>query len=366
MPIYMDRHDVSNTVTAENVAQLHHQDLKIQHKFECRGLTYWFDEKRKIAFCLVEAPNEEAIVEMHRQAHGEVPNQIIEVDIAVVESFLGRIEDPESEHREALKIIDEPAFRIIMITGFDDCAFNTGKNKPPNLAQYLKSMGNVFGNFDGRIVKQQQYNFLISFKSVSKAIRCAIEIQKHFSERCKANDCSQLSLKTGICPGIPFSGKESFFKDSVQMAKRLYCISDSKMVVSHEVKMLYSDENPDVPLDRELFLLLDPSDEKFINSLMTYMEENWQNPNLQLSDIESFLGSSKSQVYRKLKSLTGTSPNNFIKNYRLQNAFELIKNQIGNISEVAFQVGFNSPSYFAKCFHKRYGILPSDLLQVIE
>lgn len=61
MPIFMDRHDVSDEVTAENVAQLHQEDLKIQHKFNCRGLTYWFDGVRKTAFCLVEAPNKEAL-----------------------------------------------------------------------------------------------------------------------------------------------------------------------------------------------------------------------------------------------------------------------------------------------------------------
>src|SRR5680860_815048 len=89
MPLYMDRHDVSKEVTAEIVADLHQKDLKIQHKFNCKGLTYWFDEKRKTAFCLVEAPNKAALKEMHDQAHGEVPNRIIEVDNAVVESFLG-------------------------------------------------------------------------------------------------------------------------------------------------------------------------------------------------------------------------------------------------------------------------------------
>ena len=52
MPIYMDRHDVSETVTAENVALLHQADLRIQDQFGCRGLTYWFDEKRKTAFSL--------------------------------------------------------------------------------------------------------------------------------------------------------------------------------------------------------------------------------------------------------------------------------------------------------------------------
>lgn len=56
----MDRHDVSKSVTAENVAQLHKEDLKIQEQFNCRGLTYWFDDIKKIAFCLVEVPDKES------------------------------------------------------------------------------------------------------------------------------------------------------------------------------------------------------------------------------------------------------------------------------------------------------------------
>ena len=47
MPIFMDRHNVSDEVTAEHVAQLHQADLKIQHQFNCKGLTYWFDAKEK-------------------------------------------------------------------------------------------------------------------------------------------------------------------------------------------------------------------------------------------------------------------------------------------------------------------------------
>lgn len=47
MPIFMDRHDVSEAVTAEIVAQIHQEDLKIQDKYDCRGLTYWFDDARK-------------------------------------------------------------------------------------------------------------------------------------------------------------------------------------------------------------------------------------------------------------------------------------------------------------------------------
>src|SRR6476469_8859267 len=94
MPIYMDRHDVSENVTAETIAQLHKADLKVQDQFGCRGLTYWFDEKRKIAFCLIEAPDARAIHKMHDHAHGQVPHRVIEVNASIVESFLGRIVFP--------------------------------------------------------------------------------------------------------------------------------------------------------------------------------------------------------------------------------------------------------------------------------
>src|SRR5450432_3372320 len=115
MPIYMDRHDVSEVVTAEIVAQIHQEDLKIHDQFGCRGLTYWFDDKRKTAFCLIEAPDPEAIREMHNRAHGQVPHSVIEVDASIVESFLGRIEDPEKTKDTALNIINDPAFRTIMV-----------------------------------------------------------------------------------------------------------------------------------------------------------------------------------------------------------------------------------------------------------
>ena len=98
----MDRHDVSATVTAETVAQLHQQDLKIQGQFGCRGLTYWFDSARNNAFCLIEAPDMSAIQAMHDHAHGQVPNRVIEVDTAVVESFLGRI---QTRKKKAIPIL---------------------------------------------------------------------------------------------------------------------------------------------------------------------------------------------------------------------------------------------------------------------
>ena len=362
MPIYMDRHNVSETVTAEHVAQLHQQDLKVQHQFNCQALTYWFDEKRKMAFCLIEAPNKQALQEMHDQAHGEVPHQIIEVDASIVESFLGRIKDPQKAHQEGLNIIDDPAFRVIMATGFDHCAFEKARSGVVNshLPVCMKTLAGVFSRFDGRIARQNRNSFLVSFTSVSQALLCAIEIQSNFVEWSDEVNCHEINLKTGISAGVPVTGDKSFFEDVVKTAEQLFYISEAKIVVSPEVKKIYQDENLDIQLDPDLFMILNPSEEKFLNYLMNYMEEAWQNPNLQVEDIGRNMGYSKSQVYRKMISLTGESPNNFIKAYRLNKSLDLIKHQKGNLAEIAYEAGFNSPSYFAKCFHKKFGLLPSE------
>ena len=115
MPIYMDFHDLPDGVTAAHVAEMHQADLKIEHKYNCRGLTYWCDERRQTAFYLIEEPNEQAIVDLHQKAHGAVPQRIIEVNDTIVESFLGRIEDPEKSQNTKLNIINDPAFRTLMV-----------------------------------------------------------------------------------------------------------------------------------------------------------------------------------------------------------------------------------------------------------
>src|ERR1700688_2363959 len=167
MPIFMDRHDVSEAVTAENVAQIHQEDLKIQGEFGCRGLTYWFDDKRKTAFCLIEAPDAKAIQKMHDKAHGQVPHSIIEVEPSIVESFLGRIEDPEKALDTGLNIINDPAFRTIMVISLNQLTL-AKRNSLPFKSSFRKlnqAVRKILHAYEGNTVKQTDYYYLISFKS---------------------------------------------------------------------------------------------------------------------------------------------------------------------------------------------------------
>jgi AraC-like DNA-binding protein len=115
-------------------------------------------------------------------------------------------------------------------------------------------------------------------------------------------------------------------------------------------------------LEGKAVVALTQADEKFLNLLMDYTENTWSNVNLKADDFCKPVGCSKSQLYRKMILLTGKSPNTFIKEYRLANALKLLNKNSANISEIAFETGFSSPSYFSKCFQKRYGQSPSDYL----
>ncbi len=366
MPIYMDRHNVSETVTAEHVAQIHQEDLKIQDQFNCRGLTYWFDENRKTAFCLIEAPNEQSIIDMHNVAHGDIPHHIIEVDTNIVESFLGRIEDPVKSQNTELNIISDPVFKTIMLTGLRKYTYKDIDDKSAySLEDCKRTMLRLIQEFGGRIVKQNEDFFLSSFDSVSQAVSCALEVQTQYQEWKNKIECSNIDLKIGLSAGLPVTEKESIFEDAVKAAERMFYISNSKIVISSEVKELYKNENLNVFIDGEMLMSLTPPDEKFLNLLMDYTEESWQNTELHVDDFGRHLGCSKSQLYRKMVSITGMSPNHFIKEYRLDRALKLFNKQTGNISEIAFETGFSSPSYFAKCFLKKYGLLPSEYQRVM-
>ena len=92
MPFYMDRHYVEGA-TAHAVAVAHTATLAGQDKYRVRFLTYWFDDVRSTAFCLVDSPDKETVRQAHYEWHGLVLHEIIEVDPAVVEAFLGRVAD---------------------------------------------------------------------------------------------------------------------------------------------------------------------------------------------------------------------------------------------------------------------------------
>jgi uncharacterized protein DUF4242/adenylate/guanylate cyclase family protein len=209
MPVYMDRHYIEGA-TRHAVADAHQKDLALQDKYHVKFLTYWFDEMRCTAFCLIEAPNREIIERAHNEAHGSVPNEVLEVDPNVVDAFLGRIKDPapgDTSPGKAGAIPIDPGFRAIMFTDLKDSTLMTTLYRDTKALHLLHIHNaltrNALKAHQGREVKHTGDGIMASFAAVPDAVRCAIAIQKAFPAYNKENPEAPLYLRIGLSAGEP-------------------------------------------------------------------------------------------------------------------------------------------------------------------
>ena len=103
-------------------------------------------------------------------------------------------------------------------------------------------------------------------------------------------------------------------------------------------------------------------DTRFIANLRTIIQASLSDPDLNVERIGEEVGLSRVQLYRKVKALTGRSPVELLRTARLLRGKKLLETTGQSISEVAYAVGFTSPSYFTKCFKDEFGASPSELM----
>jgi AraC-like DNA-binding protein/two-component sensor histidine kinase len=101
--------------------------------------------------------------------------------------------------------------------------------------------------------------------------------------------------------------------------------------------------------------------QNFLNQVLTAIESNMEEEIFSVVERSELVAMSRSQLHRKLKSLVNKSPNQIIREMRLQRTKELLEKKAGNASEIAFMVGFNSLAYFSKCFKDQFGLAPSEV-----
>lgn len=366
MPIYMDVHIVPG-VKARDVAEAHRKDILEQEAHECKCMTYWIDEERENIFCLIEAPSKDAVEEMHKRAHGLVPNKIIEVNSTLVESFLGRIYDPAEAEvtNDGLKIFKDPSFRILLVTKITDPVLLQYKLGIEKANVLLKRHNDVIRKnlalYGGKEVEHGGTGFISSFASAAKAVSCALAIQKDLS----AIDADITGLRIAVNAGEPVVRSDKLFGDTIQLAGYMCSIAKTfQVAIAPAVRELVS---------KDFFqnhgnnvLTLAPQDETLLELLFHKLENNWQRPEFNVTDYSHAMTMSKSQLYRKTIELSGLSPNLLLKEFRLEKAKELMKKQRYSISQITFDSGFTSPSYFTKCFKKKYGLLPMTYLDLLH
>lgn len=366
MALYMDIHIIPG-IKAKDVAEAHQKDILLQEEHQCKCMTYWIDEERNNVFCLIEAPDKESVSALHQHSHGLVPHKVIEVNPELVESFLGRLHDPVHAPvtNDGLKVFHDPSYRIILFIITEDPAILRHQLGAEKATGLLNSCTNVIRHnlaaFEGREVEHPGSGFIASFTSASRAVSCALSIQ----EAAAQPDMLTAGVKMGINAGEPVSNANTLFGETIQFARYLSFIScATRIAISSDVKELAAKDHFQKPVNN--IISLAPPDEILLALLFSKLEEHWQEPGFTVSEFCQAMAMSQSQLYRKTVELTGLSPNIFLKEYRLEKAKELLNQQRFSISQITFDAGFTSPSYFTKCFKKNYGLLPMDYLELLH
>ena len=107
-------------------------------------------------------------------------------------------------------------------------------------------------------------------------------------------------------------------------------------------------------------IAITPTDEIFLNRLQNVLDKHLSNPEFNATSFCKYLGMSRMQLHRKLLAFTGLSTTEFIRSQRLKQAAQILGTSGITINEVAYTVGFNTPSYFIKCFKETYKMTPAE------
>lgn len=237
MPIYMDVHENLGDVTEDDIKAAHQRDLEIQEDYGVQFLTFWFDSPDGQAFCLVDAPSEETAIAVHKASHGLVPHDIIQVERPTVSLFMG---DWERSVPNIARHGDgevDTGLRAIMFTdlvGSTDISSRVGDTAAMSaLAEHDRIVREALHAAHGREVKHTGDGILASFSYVSRAVECAMDVQKQFRELPSGSP----QVRIGISAGEPVDHHRDLFGAAVNLAARICGVAGAgEILVSSAVK----------------------------------------------------------------------------------------------------------------------------------
>ena len=123
---------------------------------------------------------------------------------------------------------------------------------------------------------------------------------------------------------------------------------------------LMDPDSPEVTNEEEEVDMMSQQDRRFLDQLTEFMERNIDNGDLVIDDLVHEMAVSRSVFFKKLKSLTGLAPIEFVKEMRVKRAAQLIETGEFNMTQISYMVGINDPRYFSKCFKQRFGMTPTE------
>jgi class 3 adenylate cyclase len=238
MPLYLDRHNATASVVDPKEAYAGHLlDLEVQKKYDVRYLTYWLDPKRGAAFCLVDAPSREAAERVHRESHGDIASEIIEVNEEQVIEYLGRISDPLGTSME--QPIAESAFRTIVFTDIEGSTQLTERLGDEGVMALLREHNEIVRSalraHGGSEIKHTGDGIMASFAAVTTALESTILIQRSLLEHNQASEDAAVQVRVGLSAGEPVCDGGDLFGAAVIMARRICDAADPGCIFTSNV-----------------------------------------------------------------------------------------------------------------------------------
>jgi class 3 adenylate cyclase len=227
MPMFMDVHAGLGDATAEDVAAAHARDLEVQGKHGVQYLTYWLNDPAGQVFCLVEAPSKEAAVACHKEAHGLMPHNIIEVRAPTVGHFLGDWEQSVPDRATVAGPGSEPdrGIRAIMFTdleGSTDISTRLGDDVVMDvLRAHNAVVRDCLTESGGREVKHTGDGLMASFLSAGRAVECTMAIQLRIAENTRQKPDPSAKVRIGVSAGEPVTDRDDLFGAAVNLAARI-------------------------------------------------------------------------------------------------------------------------------------------------
>ena len=366
MPLFMDFHLFTDDINIEGVKEAHIADKSIQHKYNVKYHQFWVNEDAGTVFCLMEGPDKETCERVHKEAHGNVACEIVEVQGGFYDAFLGKSKKADGGLvRQADGKVDD-ANRFILVV---DIIGNSAVEGPSDLQslklpkEARKLVIKKIESYEGNEVRQIQDSIIGIFINGDHALRCAVNIQKTLDTKKieSQNNDWNVRYRIGLSNGQPIKENKDFLEEPITGAQRLCLVANyGEIVLSRAFEKLsrFYQNAREVTNIR----IIEANQQQFLDNFFEHTEKNLSDNSFNINSLSSTIGVSRPQLYRKITSMTGRSPNNFIRDLKMNKALNLIREKRLNVSEISLEVGYSNPSYFSKCFQEKYGISPSQVL----
>lgn len=363
MPLYMDFHQIEN-VTVEDVKRAHIADTAIQDKYGVRYLQFWVNQEAGTVFCLIEGPDPETCEKVHQMAHGNIACALTEVETGFYEMMMGTghiINDYGLVQKKNGYL--DTGYRTILVVslyGITGAAASSDLSMllTPNWAR--KIVREQMERFWGRHLSWDADDSLIAvFDDAADGVCCALRIKKMLEQFEPKQP--EIIFKMGMSTSQPVTKEGDFFKNAIKLAHRLsLTVQDNQILTCALVREICKSE--DIFSD-DAIRSLSSKEQEFISNFIDVVELKIADQQFDLNKLSADICVSRPQLYRKIISLTGLSPHDFVRDMRMNKAKSMLKQQKLNIAEVAYETGFSSPAYFSRCFAEKFGVTPSVFLK---